>query len=46
MALRTSVVIPCYNVQDYLPEALESVRAQTLPVCEIVLIDDGSRTSD
>ncbi len=40
--LSTSVVIPCYNVQDYLPEALASVRRQTLPVKEIVLIDDGS----
>jgi glycosyltransferase involved in cell wall biosynthesis len=40
--LSTSVVIPCYNVQDYLREALESIRAQTLPVKEIVLVDDGS----
>src|SRR5271165_5837307 len=40
--LTTSVVIPCYNVTDYLPEALDSVRRQTLPVKEIVLIDDGS----
>jgi glycosyltransferase involved in cell wall biosynthesis len=40
--LTTSVVIPCYNIQDYLPEALESVRRQTLPVKQVVLIDDGS----
>jgi glycosyltransferase involved in cell wall biosynthesis len=40
--LSTSVVIPCYNVKDYLPEALASVRRQTLPVKEIILIDDGS----
>ena len=39
----TSVVIPCYNVDAYLGEALESVRAQTRPVREVVLIDDGSR---
>lgn len=38
----TSVVIPCYNVQDYLPEALDSVKRQTVPVQEIILIDDGS----
>ena len=43
MTLSTSVVIPCYNVQDYLPEALNSVAAQTLPVREIILVDDGSR---
>ncbi len=40
--LTTSVVIPCYNFQDYLPEALASVRRQTLPVKEVILIDDGS----
>jgi glycosyltransferase involved in cell wall biosynthesis len=38
----TSVVIPCYNVQDYLPEALDSVKRQTVPVQEIILVDDGS----
>jgi glycosyltransferase involved in cell wall biosynthesis len=42
MVARTSVVIPCYNVQDYLQDALDSVRTQTLPVLEIVLVDDGS----
>jgi glycosyltransferase involved in cell wall biosynthesis len=39
----TSVVIPCYNGEDYLPEALESVRLQTIPVREIIVVDDGSR---
>jgi glycosyltransferase involved in cell wall biosynthesis len=38
----TSVIIPCYNVQDYLRAALDSVRGQTAPVREIILIDDGS----
>jgi glycosyltransferase involved in cell wall biosynthesis len=42
MTPRTSVVIPCYNVQEYLPEALNSVKRQTTPVREIILIDDGS----
>jgi glycosyltransferase involved in cell wall biosynthesis len=40
---QTSVIIPCYNVQDYLPQALGSVRRQTRPVREIILVDDGSR---
>lgn len=40
---RTSVIIPCYNPQEYLKEALESVRKQTAPVLEIILIDDGSK---
>ena len=38
----TSVIIPCYNGEKYLPEALESVRMQTVPVREILLVDDGS----
>jgi glycosyltransferase involved in cell wall biosynthesis len=42
MAPATSVVIPCYNGEEYLSEALDSVRNQTCPALEIVLVDDGS----
>ncbi len=41
-ALRISVVVPCYNAHRYLDETLVSVRAQTYPHVEIVLVDDGS----
>jgi glycosyltransferase involved in cell wall biosynthesis len=37
-----SVVIPVYNRFDRLKYAVESVLAQTLPVSEIILVDDGS----
>jgi glycosyltransferase involved in cell wall biosynthesis len=37
-----SVVIPCYNCEEYLEETIESVRAQTYPDVELVLVDDGS----
>lgn len=41
---KTSVIIPCYDPQqEYLIEALESVKRQTVPVLEIILIDDGSK---
>lgn len=39
---KVSVVIPCYNTHEYLGKTLDSVRAQTFPVEEIILIDDGS----
>ena len=37
-----SVVIPVYNVEDYLDECLESVIQQSYEHLEIVLVDDGS----
>ena len=37
-----SVVIPCYNLGEYLPEAVESARQQSQPPMEIIIVDDGS----
>jgi len=37
-----SVVIPAYNSERFLTEAIQSVHAQTLPVTEIIVVDDGS----
>lgn len=37
-----SVIIPVYNVDRYLREALDSVICQTYSHLEIILIDDGS----
>jgi len=42
MAGQTTVIIPSYNAEIYLPEALDSVRAQTRAAREIIVIDDGS----
>lgn len=37
-----AVVLPCYGQARFLPEALESLRRQTYPPSEVVVIDDGS----
>ncbi|HXE80331.1 MAG TPA: glycosyltransferase [Vicinamibacterales bacterium] len=37
-----SVVIPCFNQGRFLREALQSVRAQTVPPRQVVVVDDGS----
>jgi CDP-glycerol glycerophosphotransferase len=37
-----SVVVPIYNVEDYLRACLESVQRQTVSDLEVILVDDGS----
>ncbi|HOJ33708.1 MAG TPA: glycosyltransferase [Candidatus Hydrogenedentes bacterium] len=37
-----SVILPFYNAQDTLREAIESIRAQTYENWELILLDDGS----
>lgn len=37
-----SVIVPVYNVEQYLPQCLDSIIGQTYPNLEIILVDDGS----
>ena len=37
-----SVVVPIYNVQDYLEDCLDSLHVQTLGDIEILCVNDGS----
>lgn len=40
-----TLVIPIFNMEDYLPRCLASIRAQTCRDFEVVLVDDGSTDS-
>lgn len=40
--MRLSIIIPIYNVADWLPDTLESVLDQTFRDFELILVDDGA----
>lgn len=42
---KISVIVPVYNVEDYLEKCLESLVNQSLQDIEIILVDDGSTDS-
>ena len=37
-----SIIVPVYNVEEYLEECLESIRKQTYQNIEVILVNDGS----
>ena len=37
-----SLIIPVYNVEDYLPDCLDSVLAQSYTDFEVIAVNDGS----
>ena len=40
--VKISVIVPCYNVEEYLEECLDSIVNQTFKDIEIICINDGS----
>lgn len=41
-AASVSVIIPVYNAAPWLAETIESVLGQSLPPCQVIVVDDGS----
>lgn len=41
--VKLSVIIPVYNVENYIYECIESVINQTIKESEIIVVDDGSK---
>lgn len=37
-----SIIIPIYNVENYLAQCLDSIYSQTTPSMEVILVNDGS----
>lgn len=40
---KVTIIIPVYNGENFLSEAIDAALAQTYPNCEILVINDGSR---
>ncbi len=37
-----TIIVPVYNIKDYLPRCVHSITAQTYSNLELILVDDGS----
>ena len=42
MTPKVSIIVPCYNQEDFVEESLESIRKQSYKNIECIIINDGS----
>lgn len=42
MQPKVSILIPCYNAEQWVGQTIESALAQTYPKTEVIVVDDGS----
>ena len=42
MEVSVALIIPVYNVEDYLVQCLDSVTKQIIPFDEVIIVNDGS----
>lgn len=42
MLVKISILIPCFNAEQWVGEAIESALGQTYPYKEVIVVDDGS----
>ena len=40
--MKISIIVPVYNVEEYLPRCIDSILQQSFSSYELLLIDDGS----
>ena len=45
MNTKISILIPCYNADRWIAQAIASALDQTYPRTEIIVVDDGSERS-
>ncbi|MDC0454352.1 glycosyltransferase, partial [Gammaproteobacteria bacterium] len=42
MSVQASIIMPCFNSEKYIEEAISSVLMQTFEELELLICDDGS----